>query len=122
MVVYRGCDRVDVYEEEKEALRSGKRPAPPRAEEEIPAEIKDQLFQEYMARHSQHWLDDHIPALDQQTPRFAAESPALRRRLVGLLKDMENQYLRALAAGEPAFDPIPSGSSANGFASSSATR
>jgi hypothetical protein len=121
-IVYRGCDRVDVYEEEKEALRSGKRPAPPRAEEEIPAEIKDQLFQEYMARHSQHWLDDHIPALDQQTPRFAAESPALRRRLVGLLKDMENQYLRALAAGEPAFDPIPSGSSANGFASSSATR
>ena len=38
------------------------------AEDEIPPEIQDQLFQEYMARHSQNWLDDHIPALDHQTP------------------------------------------------------
>ena len=93
-IAYRGCVRVDVYEQAQEALRSGKPSAPPRVEDEIPPEIKDQLFQEYMARHSQHWLDDHIPALDRQTPRFAAQSPAFRPRLVGLLKDMENQYLR----------------------------
>lgn len=104
-IAYRGCVRVDVYEQAQEALRSGKPSAPPRVEDEIPPEIKDQLFQEYMARHSQHWLDDHIPALDRQTPRFAAQSPAFRPRLVGLLKDMENQYLRTLAAGKPAFDP-----------------
>ncbi len=105
-ITYRSCDRVDVKEEAEKAIRSGKRPeAPPDAEDEIPPEIKDQLFQEYMAKHNQHWLDDQIPALDHQTPRFAAQSPTLRPRLVGLLKDIENQYLRALADGEPAFDP-----------------
>ena len=68
-------------------------------------EIKDQLYQEYMAKHTQQWLDDQIPALDLQTPRQAAQSATLRPRLVELLKDIENGYLRALAAGEPAFDP-----------------
>lgn len=58
-----------------------------------------------MAKHNQQWLDGQIPALDHKTPRFAAQSSTLRPRLVGLLKDMENDYLRALAAGEPAFDP-----------------
>ena len=94
-IAYRGCDRVDLKEEAEKAIRSGKRPeAPPDAEDEIPPEIKDQLFQEFMAKHNQQWLDDQIPALDQQTPRFAAQSSALRPRLVGLLKDMENDYLR----------------------------
>jgi hypothetical protein len=93
-------------EEVRKDVLSGKRPeAPPDAKAAIPPEIQDQLFQEYMAKHNQHWLDDQIPALDQQTPRAAAQSSALRPRLVGLLKDIENQYLVALAAGEPAFDP-----------------
>jgi hypothetical protein len=105
-IAYRDCDRVDLKEEVEKAIRSGKRPeAPPGAEDEIPPEIKDQLFQEFMAKHSQDWLDDHIPALDQQTPRSAALSPALRPRLVELLKEIENHYLRALADGEPGFDP-----------------
>ncbi len=105
-IAYQDCDRVDVKEEAEKAVRSGKRPEPPPdAEAHIPPEIKDQLFQEYMAKHNQHWLDDQIPALDQQTPRFAARSSTLRPRLVGLLKDMENRYLRALADSEPAFDP-----------------
>jgi len=105
-IAYQSCDRVDVKEEVEKAIRSGKRPeAPPDAGDDIPPEIKDQLFQEFVAKHNQHWLDDQIPALDHQTPRFAAQSPTLRPRLVGLLKDIENQYLRALADGEPAFDP-----------------
>ena len=105
-VAYRSCERVDLKEEVEKHIRSGKRlEASPDAQSDIPPEIKDQLFQEYMARHSQEWLDDQIPALDQQTPRFAAQSPALRPRLVQLLKDFENDYLAALADGEPAFDP-----------------
>jgi hypothetical protein len=92
--------------EAEKAIRSGKLPQEPTgAEDEIPAEIKDQLFQEFMAKHNQHWLDDEIPALDHQSPRHAAQSSTLRPRLVKLLKDMENDYLRALAAGEPAYDP-----------------
>jgi hypothetical protein len=104
-IAYRECDRVDVKEEVEKAVRSGKQPEPRPESEAIPPEIKDQLYQEYMAKHNQHWLDDHIPALENQTPRFAAKSASLRPRLVELLKDMENHYLRELADGEPAFDP-----------------
>ena len=94
-VAYRSCDRVDVAEEAREAVRSGRQlEAPPNAADEIPAEIRDQLHQAYMAKFSQQWLDDHVPALDRQTPRVAAGSATLRPRLVGLLKDMENDYLR----------------------------
>jgi hypothetical protein len=104
-IAYRSCDRVDLNEEAQKAIRSGKRPEAPDVEDEIPPEVQDQLFQELMAKHNQHWLDDQIPALDQQTPRFAAQSSTLQPRLISLIKDMENAYLRALAVGEPAFDP-----------------
>jgi hypothetical protein len=106
VVAFRSRDCVDVKEEVEDFIRSGKRLEPqPNAEEEIPSEIKDQLFQELMSKHNQHWLDEQIPALDDQTPRTAARSPKLTPRLIGLLKGMENQYLHALATGEPAFDP-----------------
>jgi hypothetical protein len=105
---YRSSERVDPREEVRKLIESGQwaeTMSEAEAEDEIPPEIKDQLFQEYMAKHSREWLDDQIPALDQQTPRFAARSSTLKPQLLGLLKDWENDYLRALAEGEPAFDP-----------------
>ncbi len=105
-VVYRSCDKVDIVEETRKAILSGRQiESRPDAANEIPAEIQDQLHQAYMAKFSQQWLDDQIPALDHQTPRVAARSDTLRPRLVALLKDMENDYLRGLAGGKPAFDP-----------------
>ena len=105
-VAYCGQDCVDPREEARKAILSGAwHETPAEREDEIPPETKDQLHQEFMAKHNHHWLDDQIPALDHQTPRFAAQSPTLQPRLVTLLKEIENEYLRALAAGEPAFDP-----------------
>lgn len=105
-IAYRCCEKVDVRERTKQALQDGQWPeAPPNAEDELPLEIQDQLIQAHMAKFSRQWLDDHIPALDQRTPRVAAQSAKLRPRLIGLLKDIENDYLRALADGRPAFDP-----------------
>lgn len=105
-VTYRGCDRVNAKAAVEKALRSGRgRTESAAPEDAIPPEIKDRLFQEHMARHLQHWLDDHIPALDHHTPRDAARSSALRPRLVRLLTDLENEYLRALSDGQPGFDP-----------------
>lgn len=104
-ISYRSCHRVDLNEEAREAFRSGKVPQASRDEDVIPAEIQDQLFQEYMAKYNQQWLDELIPALDNQTPRVAAKSATLRPELIKLLKEMENHYLDALAAGKPAFDP-----------------
>lgn len=103
-VSYRDCDRVDMKSALEECIRRGERPEPTDAGDETPRELKDQLFQEHMARHQQQWLKEQIPALDHQTPRDAAKSSILRPRLVGLLKEFENEYLDALAAGEPAYD------------------
>ncbi|MDB6021643.1 MAG: hypothetical protein JWQ04_1500 [Pedosphaera sp.] len=69
------------------------------------------------------FLDDQIPALDNRTPREAARDPALRPRLIRLLKqrvrthdehnletggnDDINWMLRELGADEISFDPPP---------------
>lgn len=88
-IEYRGRDCVDPREEAKKAISSGEWPETSTSgEDEIPPEITDQLFQEFMAKHNQHWLDDQIPAIDHQTPRFAAQSPSLQPRLVALLKEI----------------------------------
>jgi len=105
-VVYRGREQVDVKEELENTIRSGKWPKGQREEvQSIPLEVQDELFQRIMAKHNTQWLDDQIPVLEHHTPRFAATSARLRPRLVGLLKNMENDYLRSLSHGEPAFDP-----------------
>jgi len=76
-----------------------------------------------IAGHYKAFLEDHIPALDNHTPRQAACDPALRPRLIGLLKtwvrmhdernlrtgrqDDINWLLRELGADEILFDPPP---------------
>ncbi len=65
------------------------------------AAAADGLYEQYYRR----WLDDKIPALDDRTPREAARDAARRPRLVELLKDLENQYERALELRLPGFDP-----------------
>ncbi len=78
---------------------------------------------EFMRAADRAFLDDNIPALDNQTPREAARNPALRPRLIRLLKqrvqaqdernrqtgrtDDINWLLRELGADEIIFDPPP---------------
>jgi hypothetical protein len=78
---------------------------------------------ELMRAADRAFLDDPIPALDNQTPREAARNPALRPRLIRLLKqrvqahdernrqtgrtDDINWMLRELGADEIIFDPPP---------------
>jgi hypothetical protein len=83
--------------------------------EEAEAEIR--------ASQDRAFLDDHVPALDGQTPREAASNPALRPKLIRLLKqrvrgqdeqnlrtgrtDDINWLLRELDVKEIIFDPPP---------------
>jgi hypothetical protein len=76
-----------------------------------------------IAGYYKTFLEDQIPALDNHTPRQAARDPALRPRLLGLLKtwvrlhdernlrtgrqDDINWLLRELGADEILFDPPP---------------
>jgi hypothetical protein len=84
---------------------------------------REQVEAELMAAHDRAFLDDHIPALDGRTPREAARDPALRPKLIRLLKqrvrmtdernlrtgrtDDVNWMLRELGATEILFDPPP---------------
>ena len=76
-----------------------------------------------MALQDQTFLDDQIPALDGRTPRQAAQDPALRPKLLHLLKqrvqacdehNLEsggsydvNWLLRELGTTEILFNPPP---------------
>jgi hypothetical protein len=51
---------------------------------------------EFRERHMRGWLDESIPALGGMTPRAAARSPSVRRKLETLLKDIERNE-----AGQP---------------------
>lgn len=51
-------------------------------------EVQERL-REMAAAHWKAWVDEKIPALDHQTPREAATTPAGRERLEALLRDFE---------------------------------
>ncbi|MCU0253043.1 MAG: SEC-C domain-containing protein [Acidobacteria bacterium] len=57
----------------------------------IPEELERQLTAQILDRHYRTWPDERIPALDGRTPRQAAKDPALRPRLVDLLRSFENE-------------------------------
>ncbi len=63
--------------------------AAPDAEDQIPPEIQDQLFQEFMAKHDQQSARRPDPRARPADSALSAQSPALRPRLVGLLKEIE---------------------------------
>jgi hypothetical protein len=99
------------------AFTSSRVPAPPANMTPEAAEA------ELMQAADRKFLDDHVPALDHRTPREAARDPALRPRLIHLLKervhghdqrnlrtgreDDINWLLRELGADEIIFDPPP---------------
>ena len=78
---------------------------------------------EFLAAQDRAFLDSDIPALDGHTPREAALQPALRPKLIRLLKDRvrstdeqnlangatydNNWLLRELGANEIVFEPPP---------------
>jgi len=98
-------------------LTASRVPAPP------PGVPLAQLESEFYRNANRQFLEDKIPALDNHTPREAARDPALRPRLLRLLKqrvrshdehnlrtggnDDINWLLRELGADEILFPPPP---------------
>ncbi len=96
----------DPTEEIRERLRAGDEIPPPGApDEEIPAEILEDLTLTHLARHYREWVDQPVPALGGETPRAAASQPELRTRLVELVRGIEGLYQEALCHNQPAYDP-----------------
>lgn len=98
-------------------MASSRMPAPP------PGLSKEEAVQAMMRSLDQAFLDEQVPALNHHTPREAARDPALRPKLIQLMKarvrtqdernlemgDTEdiNWMLRELGLTEITFDPPP---------------
>jgi len=91
----------------------------------IVARSKTEMEAEAVAAMERDFLDQPVPALDGHTPREAARDPALRPKLIRLMKDRirscdernletgldrdANWMLRELGLNEILFDPPPAG-------------
>ncbi len=67
---------------------SGNDPEPAEAPQQdaIPPAARQKALEEAHRQHYERFLDESLPALDGQTPRAAAADPALRPRLIELMK------------------------------------
>ena len=73
-------------------------------EPEIPKEVKRKAEEEYLEEHYRRWPDTPLPALDGLTPRQAAGKPEIRKRLIELLKLIENGEERKRRSGATWYD------------------
>ena len=80
---------------QKVVLSSSRVPSP------APGKSKADLANEWFAEQDRAFLDDAVPALDGRTPREAARDPALRSKLLRLMKHrLHLQDERNLKTGE----------------------
>ncbi len=96
---HRGRRHVDPLSEKAATERAG-RDLP-----ETPAELVPVLL-ELKQRHYADWADEPLPALGGKTPRQAVRTPAGRRKIDLLLKEMENHEQRAGDSAPFDFGPL----------------
>lgn len=76
-------------------------------EPEIPPDVQAEIVGAFYAQHYGNWPDTPLPGLDGATPREAAHVPALRKRLVAMLRDFDSDSERQRIAGLPYYDFTP---------------
>jgi hypothetical protein len=85
----------DPYQAMKEHRASGRR-----IESGIPREVEQQLRDKYIRQHYEKWGDEKLPALGGKTPREAVKTPSGKKKVVDLLKQIENAEEHAKLNGE----------------------
>jgi len=77
----------------------------PRASKsEIPAEINNEMITQVLESHYSKWPDMPLPALRGKTPREAVRTEPGKRKVVALLRDIENGEEHKRRDGGPAYD------------------
>jgi hypothetical protein len=95
--------RADEYSDPAQAMKSLKeRPAKPISE--IPLEVQQEFYAQYMQKYYENWLNDKIPALKGKTPMKAIKTKKGREQVIELLKGIENLEEGHRRSGEPWFD------------------
>ena len=73
----------------------------------IPPEIEREMILQMKANHYARWPDDPLPALGGKTARQAVKTPAGRKAVLDLIRDMEHGEARGAKQGDLAFDFTP---------------
>lgn len=71
---------------------------------ELPMEIQQQIYTKFMQKHFEKWLKDNIPALDGRTPMQAVKTEEGRKKVIELLKSIENSEEHNKKQGRPFYD------------------
>lgn len=96
--------KIDTFQDPMQALKSFEGKAEKKTENEIPMEIQQQLYTQFMQKHSEKWLKERIPALDGKTPLQAIKTGEGRRKVAELLKSFENSEEHNKKEGRPYYD------------------
>jgi hypothetical protein len=70
----------------------------------LPPDVEAELLHKYYEDHYRAWVDQPVPALDNLTPRHAAQDQRRRPKLITLLKEFENRAAHDAKEGRPSYD------------------
>jgi hypothetical protein len=96
--------KVDSFQDPIQALKTFKEKPQKQVEDEIPMEIQQQVYTQFMQEHCKKWIKEKIPALDGKTPLQAIKTEEGRRKVIELLKSFENSEEHNKREGRPFYD------------------
>ena len=96
--------KADTFQDPIQAAKSLKDSPPKELENEIPMEIQQQMYTQFMQKHSEKWLNEKIPALDGKNPVQAVKTEEGKKKVAELLKSFENSEEHNKRKGRPFYD------------------
>jgi hypothetical protein len=94
----------DTFQDPMEAMESSKESSTEGPINELPIEIQQQFYTQFMQKHSEKWLREKIPALHGRTPMQAVKAEEGKRKVIELLKSIENSEEHNKREGRPFYD------------------
>ena len=96
--------KVDTFQDPMEAMKSYKESSTDEPVNELPMEIQQQIYTKFMQGLYEKWLQEKIPVLDGRTPMQAIKTEEGRKKVIELLKSIENSEEHNKKKGRPFHD------------------
>jgi len=96
--------KIDTFQDPFKAMETLKDMPEKEVEDEIPFEIKQKVYTQFMKKHCEKWLNMKIPALNGKTPVESVKTEKGRQKVIELLKSFENTEEHNKREGRPYYD------------------
>lgn len=96
--------KIDTFQDPFKAMKTLKDMPEKEVEDEIPFEIKQELYTQFMKKHCEKWLNMKIHALNGKTPVESVRTEKGRQKVIELLKSFENTEEHNKREGRPYCD------------------